>query len=330
MTSMRSIFKAVLCSLLAALTAGQMAVAQNYPTRPIKLIVGFAPGGGTDYVARSVGQRISEGLGQPVIVENRPGNSGVVGHQLVAKAPNDGYTLVVAAAGAMTIAPNLAATKPFDPVKDFEPIALAAVSPFVLVVNPSVPARNLSEFTALAKASPGKLNFASSGTGGAPHLAGELYKAMAGVNIVHIPYKGLAPALTDVLGGQTQAVFADIGLTLKHIEAGTLRPIAVTGSGRFALLPQVPTMAEAGLAGYRAQTWYGFAAPAGTPAAVVKRLHAEISKALASPELRAQFAKQGLKTPDASATPADFGALIREDDSKWAKLIKSAGIQPNQ
>ncbi|TAK82585.1 MAG: tripartite tricarboxylate transporter substrate binding protein [Betaproteobacteria bacterium] len=320
---MKSLFRLLSFVLL---TSG-LAYAQDYPTKPIRLIVGFAPGGGTDYVGRMIGQRLSDALGQPVVVENRPGASSMVANELVAKSAPDGYTLLVAAAGAMTIAPNINTNVGFDTFKDFEPIALVVTSPYLLTVNPSVPAKTLAEFTALAKASPGKLNFASSGTGGAPHLAGELYKRMARVDIVHVPYKGLAPAITDVLGGQVQAVFADINLVLKQIEAGKLKALAITGTQRFSALPDVPTMAEAGLPGYQAQTWYGLVAPAGTPAPIIKRLHAEVSKALALPEVRSQFATQGMLPASASATPADFAALIRADFDKWRKLIKEAGIK---
>ena len=320
---MKSMLK--LLALLVCTTG--IALAQDYPATPIRLIVGFAPGGGTDYVGRAIGQRLSDALGQPVVVENRPGASSMVANEMVAKSAPDGYTLLVAAAGAMTIAPNINTNVGFDTFKDFEPIALVVTSPYLLAVNPSVPAKNLAEFTALAKASPGKLNFASSGSGGAPHLAGELYKRMAGVDLVHVPYKGLAPAITDVLGGQVQAVFADINLVLKQIEAGKLKALAITGTQRFAALPDLPTMAEAGLPGYQAQTWYGLVAPAGTPAPIIKRLHGEVSKALALPEVRSQFATQGMLPANAAATPADFAALIRADFDRWRKLIKEAGIK---
>jgi len=321
--------KAAILAALFAVTLGaaQHAGAQAYPVKPIRLVVGFAPGGGTDYVARAVAPKLSEALGQPIVVENKPGASGMVGADLVAKSAPDGYTLAVAAAGAMTIAPNLYANPPFDTLKDFDPVTLIVSSPFVLVLHPSVPAKSLAEFTALAKAKPGSLNFGSAGTGGAPHLAGELYKKMAGVNIVHVPYKGLAPALADLLGGQVQAVFADIGLTLKQIEAGKLTPIAVTGSRRFSALPEVPTMAEAGLPGYTAETWYGIAAPAGTPHALIARLHSELSKLLAAPELQKQFAAQGLVL--VALSPSEFAKRMRDDFNKWAKLIKEANIQPN-
>jgi tripartite-type tricarboxylate transporter receptor subunit TctC len=321
--------KALLKAFLLAIAVVPAAVAQTYPAKPVKLIVGFAPGGGTDYVGRTIGQRLSSALGQPFVVENRPGASSMVANEMVAKSPADGYTLLVAAAGAMTIAPNINENVPFDTFRDFAPIALVVTSPFVLAVNPSVPATSVQELTALAKKSPGKLNFASSGTGGAPHLAGELYKRMAGVDLVHVPYKGLAPALTDVIGGQVQAIFADINLALKQIEAGKLRALAITGNQRFQALPDLPTMAEAGVAGYQAQTWYGLVAPAGTPVAVIQRLHAEVSKALALPEVQKQFATQGLQPASPTATPADFGALMRTDYDKWRKLIKEAGIKAN-
>ena len=317
-----------LATLLAILlAAGHAAVAQTYPSKPIRLVVGFAPGGGTDYVARAIGPKLTEALGQPIIVENKPGASGAVGNELVAKSAPDGYTLVVAAAGTMAIAPNFLGKLGFDTFRDFEPIALFVTAPFVVVVNPALPAKTLAEFNALARAKPGSLNFGSSGTGGTPHLSGELYKRMAGIDIVHVPYKGLAPALTDLLGGQVQAVFADIGLVLKQIEAGRLRPLAVTSARRFAALPEVPTVSETGVAGYQAETWYGLSAPAGTPPAIIARLHAEVRKALAAPDLQAQFASQGLVT--ASLTTAEFAAQLRDDYNKWGKLIKEANIQQN-
>lgn len=307
------------------LTTISPAPAQTYPNKPIRLVVGFAAGGGTDYVARAIAPRLSEALGQPLIVENRPGAAGTLGNDLVAKAAADGYTLLAAAAGPMTVAPNFLGKLPYDTFKDFDPVALIVTSPFVLVVNPALPVKTLAEFDALAKSRPGSINFGSSGSGGSPHLAGELYKRMAGIDIVHVPYKGLAPALTDLLGGQIQAVFADIGLALKQIEAGKLRPIAVTSAQRFATLPAVPTVIEAGVPGYRAETWYGLVAPAGVPAAIISRLHAETRKALAAPELKAQLASQGLVPANLSS--AEFAAMIREDFNKWGRLIKEANIQ---
>lgn len=317
-----TIFTAFIGAWLAALSPAQ---AQTYPAKPIRLVVGFAAGGGTDYVARAIAPKLGEALGQPFIIDNKPGAAGTLGNELVAKSAPDGYTLLAAAAGPMTVAPNFLSKLPYDTFKDFEPIALVATSPFVLVVNPALPFKTLAEFNAAAKAKPGSINFGSSGTGGSPHLAGELYKRMAGIDIVHVPYKGLAPALIDLLGGQIQAVFADIGLALKQIEAGKLRPLAVTGPQRFAALPAVPTIIESGLPGYRAETWYGLVAPAGVPAPIISRLHAETRKALAAPELQAQLASQGLVP--ASMSSAEFAAMIRDDFNKWGRLIKEANIQ---
>jgi tripartite-type tricarboxylate transporter receptor subunit TctC len=301
--------------------------AQGWPEKPIRLVVGFAAGGGTDLVARTIGPKLADALGQPVVVENKPGASGLIAGELVAKSPADGYTIMVTAAGILAVAPHFQAKPPFDTFKDFESIALIVTSPYVVVVNPSLPAKTLAEFNALARAKPGTINFGSSGAGGAPHLSGELYKRMAGIDIVHVPYKGLAPALTDLIGGQIQASFADVNLVLKNIEAGKLRALAVTGSKRFNVLPDVPTVAEAGVPGYRAETWYGLSAPAGTPPAIISRLYTEVRKAVDSPELQKQFVAQGLVP--ASLTTAEYSALIREDYNKWAKLIKEANIKIN-
>ncbi|MEO7405304.1 MAG: tripartite tricarboxylate transporter substrate binding protein [Burkholderiales bacterium] len=312
---------------LCSIGAVSAAIAQSYPSKPIRFVVGFAPGGGTDFVARVIGKRLSETLGQQIVVDNRPGAGGMVANEHMAKAVADGYSILVGAAGPLVIAPNLYDKVNFDTQKDFEPIALIASSPFVLIIHPSVPAKSLSDLIAYAKANPGKLNYGSSGNGGAPHLAGELFTSMAGVNMVHVPYKGLAPAITDALSGQVQAVFADVGLVLAHLQSGGLRALAVTGNTRSASLPDVPTVAEGGLAGYKAETWYGLLGPAGTPPAVIARLNAEVAKALAFPDVRNQFKTQGLDA--APSTPAQYALLIAEDLAKWAKLIKDAKIRPN-
>jgi tripartite-type tricarboxylate transporter receptor subunit TctC len=325
---MKARLQTVLRNLLAAvlaLAAGG-ALAQTWPAKPVKLIVGFAPGGGTDLVGRAIATKLADALGQPFVVENKPGASGTLSAELVAKSPADGYTLLVTAAGILTIAPNFSKVA-FDTFKDFEHVALVVTSPFVVVTNPSLPARTLAEFNALAKAKPGSINFGSSGNGGAPHLSGELYKRMAGVDLVHVPYKGLAPALADLLGGQIQASFADVNLVLKHVEAGKLRALAVTGGKRFSVMPDVPTVAEAGVPGYRAETWYGLSAPAGTPPAIVARLYAEVRKAVDSPELQKQFVTQGLAP--SGLTSAEYAALVREDFNKWSRLISDANIRPN-
>ena len=325
MTSGHSFFlRVVLAGALALISVG--AAAQAWPSKPVKFIVGFAPGGGTDLVGRAIASKLGDALGQPVVVENKPGASGTLSAELVAKSPADGYTLLVTAAGILSIAPNFDKVG-YDTFKDFEHIALFVTSPYVLVANPSVPARSLGELNALAKAKPASLNFGSSGTGGAPHLAGELYKRLAGIDLVHVPYKGLAPALSDLLGGQIQLSFADVNLVLKHVEAGKLRALAITGGKRFAGPPDVPTVAEAGVAGYRAETWYGLSAPAGTPRAIVQRLYAEARKAVDAPDLQQRFQSQGLIP--STLTSAEYAALIAEDHAKWSKLIREAGIKPN-
>jgi tripartite-type tricarboxylate transporter receptor subunit TctC len=314
---------AALFALALVFSAGPSA--QTYPSKPIKLVVTFPAGGGADFVGRVIASKLTDALGQPVVIDNRAGAGGMVGNDVIAKSAPDGYSLLLGAAGALTIAPNLYEKVTFDTMKDFEPVALIASSPFVLTVNPAVPANTLAEFTALAKANPGKYNFGSSGTGGAPHLAGELYKSMSGANIVHVPYKGLAPAITDLLGGQIQVLFADVGLVLPHIKAGKLKAIAVTGSRRSAALPDVPTMIEAGLPGYTAGTWYGILAPTGTAAPIVARLNAEVRKAVALPDVQSQFATQGVDP--APSTPEQFAGLIRDDFTKWSKLIKEVKIK---
>ena len=319
----RSWMTSIAASVLLAWTLA--APAQTWPDRPIKLVVTFPAGGGADFVGRALAPKLTEALGQPVVVDNRGGANGAIGNEAVAKSAPDGYTLLLGAAGALTIAPHLYAKQAVDTFRDFIPVSLVGSSPFVLAVNPSVPAKTVAELTALAKANPGKLNCGSSGTGGAPHLACELYKSVTGAQIVHVPYKGLAPAITDLLGGNVQVLFADIGLIAPHVKAGTLRALAVTGTQRTPALPEVPTMIEAGVPGYTAGTWYGVLAPAGTPPAIVKRLNTDIVKALASPDLRAQFADQAVVA--AGGTPEEFAALIRADYDKWGKVIKDANIK---
>ena len=311
--------------LSVALMSAPRAFGQTYPNKPIKLVVTFPAGGGADFAGRVIAAKLAEALGQPVIIDNRAGGGGMIGNEAIAKSPPDGYALLLGAAGPMTIVPNLYENVSVNTLKDFEPISLIASSPFVLTVNPSMPANTLSEFTALARASPGKLNFGSSGTGGAPHLAGELYKRMAGVDIVHVPYKGLAQAITDLLGGQIQVLFADVGLVLPHFKSGKLKAIAVTGRERSLSLPDVPTMVEAGLAGYQAGTWYGLLAPAGTPKPIITRLNAEVRKALALPDVKSQFMTQA--ADPAPTTPEQFTTLIRDDFNKWSQLIKEAKIK---
>lgn len=318
--------KAFLAALCCAVAFTALAAAQPYPNKPIRIVVTFAAGGGADFVARVIAAKLGEALGQSVVVENRAGAGGGIGAEFVAKSPPDGYTLLLGAAGTMTILPNLQEKMPFDSAKDFVPIGLVGSSPFVLALTPSLPSNSVAELTARAKANPGKLNCGSSGNGGAPHLACELYKTAAGVDIVHVPYKGLAPAITDLLGGQVQILFADVGLVAPYLKGGKLKGIAVTSKERSSVLPELPTMIEAGVPNYQAGTWYGILAPAGTPPTVVARLNAEIQKIIASPDVKTQFAVQGIEP--AGGTAEQFGALIRDDSAKWGRLIKATGIKP--
>ena len=316
---LRIAFTALCCTLY------QMAAAQPYPAKPVRMIVTFAPGGGADFVGRIIGQKLSEALGQAVVIDNRAGANGAIGNEAVAKAAPDGYTLLLGAAGPLTIAPHLYAKLPFDTLRDFAPIALAASSAFAVTLHPSVPANSVKDLIALARVRAGKLNYGSSGTGGAPHLATVLFASMTGINLTHVPYKGLAPALTDLMGGQVDLLFADIGLVLPLRKAGKLKALAATGDKRSSVLPDVPTVAESGLSGYQAGTWYGVLAPTGTSADIVTRLHQETIKVLALPEVRERFLTQAVEP--AGSTPAQFARYLRDELDKWAKVIKAGGIK---
>jgi len=313
-------FLGVLLALVAAL-----ACAQTYPTKPIRLVVPFPPGGATDILARDVAQKLTEAWGQSVIVDNRPGAGGNIGSELVAKSAPDGYTLEMGTVGTHAINASLYAKMPYDHVKDFTPVILVAGVPNVLVVNPALPANSVAELIAYAKANPGKLNFASSGNGTSIHLSGELFKVMAGVQITHIPYKGSAPALQDLLSGQVQMMFDNLPPSLPQIKAGKLRALAVTSLIRAPALPDVPTLSESGLPGFEASSWFGILAPAGTPAPIVAKLNAEIAKWLATPEAKEKLAKQGANA--AGGTPDDFAKHIAAETAKWAKVVKDSGAK---
>lgn len=303
----------------------QPATAQTYPVKPVRMIVTFAPGGGADFVGRVVGQKLSELLGQPVVIDNRAGANGAIGNEAVAKAAPDGYTLLLGAAGPLTIAPHLYAKLPFDTLRDYAPVVLAASSGFAVTLHPSVPANSVKDLIALAKARSGKLNYGSSGTGGSPHLATVLFASMTGTHLVHVPYKGLGPALTDLIGGQINLIFADVGLVLPHRKAGKLKAVAVTGEKRSSVMPDLPTVAESGLRGYQTGTWYGILAPTGTSADVIARLNQETIKVLALPEVKERFLTLGIEP--AGSTPAQFAAYLRSELDKWAKVIKAGGIK---
>jgi len=302
-----------------------LAQAQPYPVKPIHFIVPFPPGGGNDTVARAIAQQLGPDLGQPVVIDNRPGAGGSVGAELAAKSPPDGYTLFLAGVGSHAVNPNLHARLAYDPVRDFTPITLVATAPSVLVVNPAVPARTVAEFTAYARANPGKLNYASNGNGSAAQLAAAMYESMANVRMVHVPYKGIAPALTDLLSGEVQLMFGTVVALVPHIQAGKLRALAVTSRQRSALLPEVPSLAESGLPDYEAGSWYGVMAPAGTPREIVERLHGAIARALKQPDVAQRLAAEGAIV--IGSTPAEFGAHIKAELARVGNVVRGAGIR---
>ena len=312
--------------LAAALTCAAAAHGQSaYPQKPIRLIAPFAPGGGTDILARLFGQRMSETLGQPVIVDNRGGAGGTIGTEIAAKAPPDGYTLILVS-GSHAINPGLYRKLPYDAVDDFAPITQIATSPGILVVNPSLPVKSVQDLIALARAKPGQINYASAGSGTPPHLAGELFKVMAKIDMVHVPYKGNAPAFTDVIGGQVSLIFPTMPSAMAFIKSGRLRPVAVTSARRSPAAPEIPTIAESGLPGYEAISWYGVLAPARTPPQIVARLHQVLVSAIHAPDMQEKLAAQGLEP--VGNTPQQFSAVIRSEISKWAKVVKASGAKP--
>jgi tripartite-type tricarboxylate transporter receptor subunit TctC len=298
----------------------------DYPNRPIRLIVGFAPGGSTDIVARIVAQKLSERLGQSVVVENKAGAGGTIGADQAAKAPADGYTLTLGTTSTHAIAAGAYANLPYDPVKDFTHVSLVAITPYLLVVNPQVNAKTLAEFVALVKSQPGKLNYASAGSGTATHLAMEMLKDAAKIDIVHIPYKGNAPADTAILAGDVQAVFGSMPALLQNAKANKVRPLAVGTPRRSPALPDVPTVAEQGYPGFEAALWLGIMAPAGTPKPVVDRLHKEIVAIVATPEFKSLMDANGAE-PLSSASPEQFTTMLRGEADRYTKLVKGLGIK---
>jgi tripartite-type tricarboxylate transporter receptor subunit TctC len=309
----------------AALPAvSRIALAQAYPTRPVRVIVPFTPAGDTDLVARLMGQWLSERLGQQFVIENRPGAGTNIGTEAVVRAQADGYTLLLASPPA-AINATLYEKLDFNFIRDLAPVAGVIRAPFVMEINPSVPAKTVPEFIAYAKSNPGKISMASSGVGTGPHAAGELFKMMAGVNIIHVPYRGQAPALTDLLGGQVQLYFAGIPSSIQYIRAGQLRALAVTTGARSEALPDIPTVSDF-LPGYEASFWGGFCAPKDTPVQIIDKLNTEINAALADPKIKARLADLGAKVLPGS--PADFGKLISDETEKWSKVVKFAGMKP--
>jgi len=317
---------AIAAAVAVGLAAGiSSAGAQNYPTRAITLVIPFAPGGSTSIVGRGIADKMSELLGEKVVVDNRPGAGGTVGTRAVAKSEPDGYTLVLGYTGTLAIGPSLYKSVGYDPRKDFAPIGMIGNAPNSLVVNPSFPAKTVAELIAYAKANPGKVNFGSAGAGTASHITGEYFARAAGITLVHIPYKGTGPALTDLLGGHIPMAFAPIPASHPNVSAGKLRALAVTSITRSGLMPDVPTMVEAGLPGFDASLYYGLAAPAGTPRPIIDKLNKVLREVLASDEVKRQLGNDGTEiTP---GTPEDYADFIDKDEKKWAQLVKTSGVE---
>jgi tripartite-type tricarboxylate transporter receptor subunit TctC len=308
------------CLLPAAVAA------QDYPSKPVRMVVGFPPGGGTDVVARIITPRLSELLGQPVVIENRPGATGTMAAGQVAKSAPDGYTIMMGHVSVNAIAPSLFKNLSYDVIRDFEPIAIAAAVPHFVVVHPSVPAKSLREMIDYVKARPGKLTYPSAGNGSMPHLAGEVFKAQAGVDLLHVPYKGTGQSMADLLGGQHVVAFDTMPASAPHVRSGKLRPLAVSSAQRLPAFPDVPTAREAGLPEYVITTWYGVFAPAGTPKAIVNRLHADIVKAMQTPEVKAKLEGIGADG-SVSRSPQEYAALVKADAERYARVIKDIGLK---
>jgi tripartite-type tricarboxylate transporter receptor subunit TctC len=310
--------------LLAALACAQAAAQPAYPARPVRFIVPSAAGGGTDIIARAISVKLGERLGQQFVVDNRPGAGQMIGIELAAKSPADGYTILMAAS-TLAINPVMYKQVPYDPVRDFAPITQAATLPNVLAVHPSLPVKSVAELVAYAKENPGKLNFASAGIGTSPQMSIELLKSMTGIDMVHIPYKGTAPGVVDLLAGQVLVMAPNVLTALPHIKSGKLRALAVTSAKRSEALPEVPTVAEAGVPGYDSTQWYGVLAPSGTPREIVARLHDAIVRALRDPEVGKRLAADGAEAVGSS--PEEFAAFIKSEGEKWAKVAAAAGIK---
>jgi tripartite-type tricarboxylate transporter receptor subunit TctC len=324
---MRRTWCVLLGLVLATCVAAGSASAQTakFPDKPIKMLVGFSAGGGTDVVARILAQKMSESLGQTVVVENRPGASGMIAGEVVAKSAADGYTLMMGSQTTFAVAPTLYKKDSLDPARDFAGVAMGAISPLVLVVHPSVAAQSVKDVIAMAKAKPGTVYFGSGGLGTTPHMTGELFSSVAGIKLAHVPYRGEAPAINDLIGGQIPLMFANLSAVIGNVRAGQLRALAVTSAQRTPAAPEIPTVAEAGLPGFEAATWFAVVAPAGTPGDVLARLNAEVKRALAQPDVKQRFADLGMTGED--RTPAALDAYIKSEIAKWTKVIKDADIR---
>ena len=302
----------------------QLALAQTYPTKPVRLVVLYPPGGPTDFVGRAVSAKLTELLGQQMVVDNRPGAGTVIASEMIARAAPDGYNLLFGTGGGTFLAPLILPKVPYDPQKDFAPVAMLVQSPQVLVVHPSVGANSVKELIAVARAKPGQLNFSSVGTGTSPHLGGELFKSLAGVDIVHVPYKGTAPSMTDLIAGRVQMAWSSIPTVLTHVQAGRLRMLGTGGTRRSPALPDIPPIADT-LPGYELVTWYAIFAPTGTPAAIINRLNVETAKVLKDPDIQKRFGDQGLEP--SIMTPQELKRYTESDVSRWTKLVKAANIR---
>lgn len=326
---MLKLIAATAALLFAAQAAGQdsstLQGASGYPSRPIRLIVPFPPGGSTDILARALGDKLAQGLGQPVVIDNRPGAAGSIGAEAAARAAPDGHTLMMGHLGTLAVNPAIYKSLPYDPVKSFAPVSLMAIVPSVLVVNPSLPVTSAAELIAYARAHPGKLAYGSAGNGSTSHLTTEYFKLVTGTDILHVPYKGVGPMLTDLVSGQLSVGLNGAPSVMMHINSRRLRALAVTSLKRLDALPQVPTLDEAGVRGFDASGWYGVVAPAGTPQAIVTRLNAEVGRAMQTPELRARLDSEGALP--AAGTPEEFAALIRAEIARWETVLKRAGVQ---
>jgi len=317
--------KFTLLTCVAAVLLPFAATAQTYPSKPIRLLVPFAPGGTTDVIARLVGQKLTESLGQQIVIDNRPGANGNLGTEIAVKSPADGYTLVMSYDGTMAINPSIYKKLPFDPQKDLAPVASVAQVPLLMVVHPGVAATNVREFVALARASPGRINYSSAGHGSAGHLTGELFRARAGIDIVHVNYKGGGQAVQDLLGGQIQMLMTGLATVEGHLKGGKLRALAFTSAKRVPGAPDVPTLTESGYPGLEVLSWYGILAPAGTPQEIVRKLNADINRILQSPEVRERLTALG--TEPTGGTPEQFAETIKADTARWAKVVSDAGIR---
>ena len=310
---------------LASMLLPGLAPAQQYPVKPIRMVIGFPPGGGTDIVGRIVAQKLTEALGQQVLPDNRGGAAGQIGTEIVAKAPADGYTVLMAHIAALAILPSLLPRLPYDPAKDFAPVSLAAIAPNLLVVHPSLPVKSIKELIALARARPGQLQFSSVGSGSVQHIAGEMFKLQAKVHMLHVPYKGSGQSIIDLVSGQIHMDFGAIPPVLAHVKSRRLRPVAVTSDRRFSLLPEIPTIAESGLPGFDMSTWWGLVAPGGVAKEIVAKLHAETAKLLRDKDVKDRLANVG--ADPVGNSPDEFGAFIRAERSKYAKVVKDAQIK---